>query len=532
MTTHNDIGSSEKSNFLTNSRSPSQIIDSIGYGRFQIILTILIGVSNLSDAMEMMILSLIGPILTCSSWKVSTTSVASLTTVVFLAMSIGSPIWGFLTDNYGRRKVLVGSSALLLLFGIASALSPSFIWLLIFRFFVGMLISCMPQGITLLMEYLPSESRGRANIFLALIWACGGSTTILIGRLCMYINAEYQWRVIVAMGAAPLLLFIVFSCWIPESVLYLIQTKQKSKAEEIINYMQKLNSSSSKGGYISFDDPENEESRCISEDKVNHVLVVRFLKGFVSLVHPKRWKLTFLVWFQWLFVGITYYGMILLSTELVRIWDQDCPKTSTNVRPLDSEKIVQNACIQLRAEDYFYIFWASLAEFPGGLLALYAMDIIGRKKTFAVTASLFTLSLSFVLIGCSLSKTVLTILLFIARGSCVAYGQCLTVYTPEVYPTHIRALGVGAAFTFVRVGGMVTPYFSHVLVAYSWTLSIIVYSLFGLLLTLISFCLPLESKGLDMSSMDQETIKSKPGVEVGSPADREEQCLLIASENE
>ena len=114
----------------------------------------------------------------------------------------------------------------------------------------------------------------------------------------------------------------------------------------------------------------------------------------------------------------------------------------------------------------------------------------------------------------------------------MAYGQCLTVYTPEVYPTHIRALGVGAAFTFVRVGGMVTPYFSHVLVAYSWTLSIMVYSLFGLSLTLISFCLPLESKGLDMSSMDQETSKSKPGVEVGSPADREEQCLLIASENE
>ena len=128
--------------------------------------------------------------------------------------------------------------------------------------------------------------------------------------------------------------------------------------------------------------------------------------------------------------------------------------------------------------------------------------------------------------------TVLTVLLFIARGSCVAYGQCLTVYTPEVYPTHIRALGVGAAFTFVRVGGMVTPYFAHVLVAYSWTLSIITYSLFGSLLTLISFCLPLESKGLDLSSLDQETIKYKPGIEVNPPADREEQHLLVASENE
>ena len=220
MVKYDDISSSENSNFLQNSRSPSQVIDSIGYGRFQVILTVIVGIANLSDAMEMMILSLIGPILSCSSWKVSTTSVASLTTTVFLAMSIASPIWGFLTDNYGRRKALLGSSTLLFIFGVASALSPSFLWLLIFRFFVGMFISCMPQGITLLMEYLPSQSRGRANIFLALIWACGGSATILIGRLCVGINLDNQWRVIVATGAVPLLLFILFSYWVPESILY------------------------------------------------------------------------------------------------------------------------------------------------------------------------------------------------------------------------------------------------------------------------------------------------------------------------
>ena len=529
MSSYNEISLHENANSLVTSPNPSLVIDSIGYGKFQIILTILIGIANLSDAMEMMILSLIGPILTCSSWKVGTTSVASLTTVVFLAMSIASPIWGFITDHFGRRKALLSSSALLFLFGVASALSPSFLWLLLFRFFVGMFISCMPQGITLLMEYLPSQSRGRANIFLALIWACGGSITILIGRLCIDINVEYQWRVIVATGAIPLLLFISFSCWVPESILYLMQIKKQQKAEDMINYIRKCNCSSSNQGYISFD--STEYTNDTNEDGENQFLLVSFFKGFVSLMHPKRWKLTLLVWIQWFFVGILYYGTILLSTELVRVWGTGCPKKS-NDSIIDSETSIQNTCIPLTAEDFLYIFWASLAEFPGGLIALYVMDIIGRKKTFAITGALFTISVSLILLGCSLSIEVLTILLFIARGSCVAYGQCLTVYTPEVYPTHIRALGVGAAFTFVRVGGMVTPYFAHVLVAYSWTLSIVMYSLFGLLLTLISFCLPLETKGLDLSSLDQGTVQYKSKVEVSSSLDREEQQQLIGPKNE
>ena len=114
MTIHEEINLLDNSNDLQKSQSVSQVIDSIGYGKFQFMLTIIVGIANLSDAMEMMMLSLIGPILTCSSWRVSTASVASLTTAVFLGMSIASPLWGLLTDHYGRKKTLIGSSFLLL----------------------------------------------------------------------------------------------------------------------------------------------------------------------------------------------------------------------------------------------------------------------------------------------------------------------------------------------------------------------------------------------------------------------------------
>ena len=134
----------------------SEAIDAMGYGKFQIYLSLAAGLAFLSDAMEMMILSVLAPALECqASWNVTKNSIASLSSSVFLAMMLTSPIWGFIADTYGRRSSLMISSVLLILFGLLTAVSPSFDWLLGMRFLCGCCISCMPQCITLLLEYLP-----------------------------------------------------------------------------------------------------------------------------------------------------------------------------------------------------------------------------------------------------------------------------------------------------------------------------------------------------------------------------------------
>jgi MFS family permease len=319
---------------------------------------------------------------------------------------------------------------------------------------------------------------------------------------------------------------------VPESILYLVQNQNRAKAQEILKRIQKLNhrKSSKYDELIHFDDSDND---VVTKESTSNVGICDiFLRNVAPLLHRTRWKLTFLVWIQWLLLGITYYGALLLSTELVIIWDKGCiEKHNHNISELHHNSSTAT-CMPLSSDDYFYIFWASLAEFPGGIVALYFMDIIGRKKTFAVSGTLFTTSLLLILAGCSLNITILTILLFIARGSCIAYGQCLTVYTPEVYPTHIRAIGVGAAFTFVRVGGMITPYFAHVVMMYSWKLSIMMYAFFGLLQTLIAFCLPLETMGLDLSTLDQDVTATRLTKSTNENVQLEERSLLISSENE
>lgn len=59
-------------------------------------------------------------------------------------------------------------------------------------------------------------------------------------------------------------------------------------------------------------------------------------------------------------------------------------------------------------------------------------------------------------------RAFLTIMLFLARGIIAGVFQAAYVYTPEVYPTSLRAVGVGSCSAMARLGAMVTPYVAQV----------------------------------------------------------------------
>ena len=97
------------------------------------------------------------------------------------------------------------------------------------------------------------------------------------------------------------------------------------------------------------------------------------------------------------------------------------------------------------------------------------------------------------------------LLLFAARGSGVGYNWCAYIYAPEAYPTEIRAVTFGIGVTFMRIGGMVTPYFAQVLMAYSSTFALSVYIVSGLIGTILPLLLPIETMGLDLSVSSEKS---------------------------
>ena len=57
--------------------SAGQAIDSLGFGRFQIYLSAMVGFAYMADAMEMMILSILGPALHCE-WHITGKTASNL----------------------------------------------------------------------------------------------------------------------------------------------------------------------------------------------------------------------------------------------------------------------------------------------------------------------------------------------------------------------------------------------------------------------------------------------------------------------
>ena len=104
------------------------------------------------------------------------------------------------------------------------------------------------------------------------------------------------------------------------------------------------------------------------------------------------------------------------------------------------------------------LLWTTLAEFPGLIVTLLILEYLGRKVTLAVTITGFSI-FSFIV---PYAKEGKIFCLFAARAFISGTFQAAYVYTPEVYPTSMRAVGLGTC--------RLEPVFNQILLSIKSTL--------------------------------------------------------------
>ena len=90
-----------------------------------------------------------------------------------------------------------------------------------------------------------------------------------------------------------------------------------------------------------------------------------------------------------------------------------------------------------------------MAEFPGLIVTLLILEYLGRRVTLAVTItgfSIFAFIVPYAGVG-----TGKIFCLFAARAFISGTFQAAYVYTPEVYPTTMRAVGLGTCRLVIKV---------------------------------------------------------------------------------
>ncbi|KAG5562562.1 hypothetical protein RHGRI_005331 [Rhododendron griersonianum] len=81
--------------------SLDEALVAVGFGKFQFFVLLYAGMGLVSEAMEMMLLSFIGPAVQ-AAWGLSSHEESLLTTVVFAGMLVGTYTSGIVSDNFGR----------------------------------------------------------------------------------------------------------------------------------------------------------------------------------------------------------------------------------------------------------------------------------------------------------------------------------------------------------------------------------------------------------------------------------------------
>jgi multidrug resistance protein len=113
--------------------------------------------------------------------------------IFFIAVTIGMPLAGNLSDSFGRKKVFLISLALFTLGSLACGLAPNILALIAARFLQGIGgAAFLPTASGMVSDHFP-ENRARAIGFFTSIFPIGG---IIGPNLGGWIVSHYSWRYI------------------------------------------------------------------------------------------------------------------------------------------------------------------------------------------------------------------------------------------------------------------------------------------------------------------------------------------------
>ncbi|XP_048523169.1 synaptic vesicle 2-related protein [Dendroctonus ponderosae] len=459
----------------------TQAVNALGFGWFQVKLSLWTGLCWMADSMEMTILSILSPALHCT-WHITRYQQALTTTIVFLGMMLSSTFWGNLSDRYGRKHALSLCAVLLFYYGLLSSIAPSFMWMLLLRGLVGFAIGCTPQSVTLYAEFLPTQQRAKCVVLLDCFWALGACFEVALALIVMPILG---WQWLLALSTGPLLAFAMICPWLPESARYHVASGQTEKALETLEKIAK----------------DNGKPMLLGRLVVDDVTLSSPHRGrFRDLLVPSLRRTSLLLWFIWCSCAFCYYGLVLMTTEL---FESSAIACAEGLRPAQSLDTCAADCKPLQTTDYIDLLWTTLAEFPGIFITIFIIERYGRKKTMAVQFVTYAICCCFLVI-CPGKRTVLTLMLFLARGIIAGVFQAAYVYTPEVYPTSLRSVGVGSCSAMARLGAMVTPYVAQVLLKTSITFATSTYAVAALLASIACMLLPIETAGKELPENTSE----------------------------
>lgn len=342
-------------------------------------------------------------------WQMDQVMIGVLNSAGIWGMFLGAFIWGPVTDRFGRKIGFIGTILGFSILCGLTVLSQNPSQFLFFRFVTGLCLGGMiPVDTALTSEYVAARYRGRFVAVLTLLWPFG----LLAAALCaLNLITPYGWRILFIIGVIPAFLSFFIRAKVPESPRWLAI---KGRAEESKAVLKKLGA---------------------TDEDVNNVdmAVEKKAKVPVAVLLQPQYRKRFVLTAGYYFFGyFGYYGFVLwFPTILATVYGLDMAKTFT------------------------YTFFVALSAIAGRFTAFYTIEKFGRKQLFFVGFGLG--GVAALLFGLIKDPSYLVV------GACILsylYEQAVAgtvAWTPELYPSEVRATATSWSTGFGRISSAVAP---------------------------------------------------------------------------
>ena len=417
-------------------------------------------------------------------WHLNFGQVGLLIGMGYAGQLVGSIFFGWLSERVGRVPCFRYTLLLYTVMSIVCGFAWDYNSLLWVRAIQGLgLGGEIPILASYIGEFAKSSHRGRYGLGFQLWFSI---SFLFVAAVSRWIVPHLGWQAMFFIGATPAIVIFPMRSLMPESPRWLANKGRFAEADEILSAIEdKISEHGAK--------PLPPIPAGVVAVKPSTARIIDLLEG----VYRRR---TLAVWTIWFCTYIIVYGLNTTMPSLLRT--------------------VYHATLEQSIE---YGLYASAMGLAFTVTGIFLIDKYGRRPLFMLgqlCSSVPLLILAwysapdlnlFAVMGLAMLSS--------AFNSILALG--LSTYTAELYPTEMRAVGVGVGNAWVRFAAIVGPIFIGWAVPnLGLNLAYGVFAVFAIIggLTVIFFATETTGKVLEVLSPSLSTAPTTSASAVAKPA--------------
>ncbi|AFT88679.1 4-hydroxybenzoate transporter PcaK [Paraburkholderia phenoliruptrix] len=400
-------------------------IENVPFSRWHTKARIIMGSATFFDAFDALSLAFALPVLV-GLWHLSPMQIGFLIAAGYLGQFVGALTFGWVAERFGRVPSATTTVGVMSVMGIACAFSGNLQLLFLARFLQGIGVGGeVPVAAAYISELSQAHGRGRFFILYELIFPLGLLGAAQVGA---FVVPRFGWEWMFLVGAIPGIVVTLFIARLPESPRWLISKGRYDDAERVV---ERIEASTTRRNLDVERDWLEVERRLSKIRDASQSRRKASWKELFSSVYRGR---TLVVWVLW---ASSYFVANGINNWL--------PSLYRTVYHLPLQESLHMASL------------SNVLSACAVLLCAFLVDRTGRRKwamgTFLVSGALL-LALGMVANGGPWAVMILGSSAYAVMGTTTVM---LYLYTPEIYPTRMRAIGTGLATSWLRIASAAAP---------------------------------------------------------------------------